>query len=302
MKTVLIGPKRDFPSWQWYGESLVEGLRKYYNVKVFTGSDSQEKADYTIIVKVPQSPAFVAKQKKTIYCPIDHFDDVRDIVNVRGFLSKLDYILLHCNRLRPFFLPYCPNIGLTEHHTKFMLTQMPPFREKGFVLWVGGFQYLPHILKWASEHKLPHPLKILTDYNSSAAQGRARSIAESIGYTLDTSALDMYEWSPSTQEQLMREAKAAIDIKGSDFSQKMKPPTKVQKYVCSGIPVAVNAESYSFEYMRQLGFPITVPEDFDTWFSQAYWETTQMFGMSLRSHLSLESVAEEIHNLLQGLK
>ena len=64
------------------------------------------------------------------------------------------------------------------------------------------------------------------------------------GYAIET-------WSERRQEEMMRECKAALDAKATNrFNQYYKPPTKAQQFVASGIPFAVNFESYSAEYSR----------------------------------------------------
>lgn len=62
-------------------------------------------------------------------------------------------------------------------------------------------------------------------------------------------------WSERRQREMMRACKAAFDVKHTAlFSQRHKPPTKGQQYVASGIPCALNPESYSAEYFRRRGF------------------------------------------------
>ncbi len=98
------------------------------------------------------------------------------------------------------------------------------------------------------------------------------------------------QWNERLQFELMQDCKAAIDIKGcSNFNQLMKPPTKAQKYIASGIPFAINTDSYSTEYFLKYNFNICSPIS-EKWFTEAYWEQTQICGKKLRVDTSIESV------------
>ena len=100
----------------------------------------------------------------------------------------------------------------------------------------------------------------------------------------------------------MRECKAALDAKAtSRFNQYYKPPTKAQQFVASGIPFAVNPESYSAEYFRTRGFDVASPADADRWFSRRYWEETQDWSGRLRAEASLEAVGERYRQLIEAV-
>jgi hypothetical protein len=117
----------------------------------------------------------------------------------------------------------------------------------------------------------------------------------------------LYPWSERTQRQLMSQAKAAIDIKGGpwlgaeNWHQQVKPPTKGQQFVCSGIPFAVNRDSHCFDYFRSRGLLLATPDDPTRWFSHAYWEETKRFAESYRPQLSLEAVGLALKPLIESL-
>jgi len=100
----------------------------------------------------------------------------------------------------------------------------------------------------------------------------------------------------------MRACKAAIDVKmTATFNQRYKPPTKAQQYVASGIPFAVNPDSYSAEYFRLRGFDVASPLDGARWLSEAYWEATRVVGEQLRFTTSLQAVGARYRELIESV-
>jgi hypothetical protein len=105
-------------------------------------------------------------------------------------------------------------------------------------------------------------------------------------------------WSVGVQRSALESCRAAIDIKGSTFGQLHKPPTKAQKYVCSGVPFATNRASYAHEYFVKRGFELVEPSDRDRWFSKEYWRETREIGGQLRRELTLESVGRRYKEII----
>ena len=100
----------------------------------------------------------------------------------------------------------------------------------------------------------------------------------------------------------MASAKAAIDIKGTDsFFQYTKPPTKAQKFVMSGLPLALNHASSPYEYLRNRSLQPATPDDAERWFSEKYWRETSDLGRRLREELSLEAVAGRLRGYIDRL-
>jgi hypothetical protein len=148
---------------------------------------------------------------------------------------------------------------------------------------VGNLQYLQAIVEWLQEHPLGMQIKFVVNY-PSVFKGKL------------TDALPMRDphevinWTPRSQRDTMIGAKAAFDIKGADFNQMHKAPVKAQKFIASGIPFAVNPESYSAEYFRSRGFEVPSPTDTRYWLSREYWEKTQIEAGKLREKLTLENI------------
>jgi hypothetical protein len=97
-------------------------------------------------------------------------------------------------------------------------------------------------------------------------------------------------WSPRSQYEIMCGAKAAFDIKEFNFHQMHKPPVKAQQFIASGIPFAVNPESYSAEYFAAKGLQVPSPKEIDYWLSKSYWEQTQAAKADLCHRISLKTV------------
>jgi hypothetical protein len=217
-------------------------------------------------------------------------------------------VLVHSERLLPLVMPYCANTHFVEHHARYVTPAPAVFKESGYVLWVGGYHYVPNLLRWLDHHPFPHELRILTDIDNYRARYAARILAAEIGVKLtrlrdghykDTSVL---LWSERRQAEMMGECRASMDVKATDsFNQCCKPPTKAQQMVASGIPFAVNPESYSAEYFRTRGFDLAPPSDPARWLSREYWEITERHGKELRAAISLEAVGARYRALIDAL-
>lgn len=313
MKTLAFGPERDVPSWGWVGFDTARELAKYFNIVFFNSFDNIPEADAVVIIKQNCPAQKIAKLKdkkiKVIYCPIDFYQEVKHIRADAPFLGLCDMILLHSERLLPIFKSYKKEIHFVEHNNKYALLEMSEYKERGYIIWIGGCQYIPYLLEWIRKHPIKNEIKILSDIDNERARLAANVFASNIGMKLtipkgtkSIEGIDAYPWSERLQHEMMVEAKAAIDIKMTDqFNQNYKPPTKAQKYIASGIPFAVNKESYSAEYFRQRGFDIVAPNNTGRWFSYEYWKETKAFGEKLRIYTSLENVGLKYKELIERL-
>jgi len=181
---------------------------------------------------------------------------------------------------------------------------MADYKNNGFVLWVGGCQYLAAFLGWLQKHPIDAEVKILTDIDKAwSIRGARRYAPLSLSRkTWSIAGCEVHPWSEKLQHDMLRECKAAIDVKQVEiFNQYYKPPTKAQKYVGSGIPFAVNPESYSAEYFATRGFLTACPSDSERWFSRDYWEETRRVGLKLREYTSLEAVGSRYKDLIESL-
>jgi hypothetical protein len=285
---VAIGPARDFPSWHWCGGDLVAELRFSHDIQVFRWyyELALTNPDAVVIVKAPPSAHCTSNIKSTVYLPVDFFESEKQIQDYDWFLRSCDVVATHCARLDEHIRPHCSQVAHVKHYGKHVLPEMAEYKPAGFVLWMGQGKYVKNALGWHGKSMRGFKLVLLT--NDCGWDWGAPAKA---GIFLD-------RWSEEKQLRLLGEAKAGLDIKGLDFEQMMKPPTKAQQFVASGVPVAVNHESYSWEWFHARGFDLADPDDEKRWFSRRYWEETRDFGLHLRDEISKRHVVSSYLDLL----
>ncbi len=308
---IAIGPERNVPSWNWVGVDTARELSKYHEIITF--NKKIPACDVLITIKQPldnQMLAEASKNKsKIIYCPIDFFLTESNIHYNRKFLGKCDKILSHCERLSPILQHHSKSkVEFINHNNKYCLPEMSSYKADGFVLWIGGFQYVAYLLDWLKKNPIKQEIKILSDISCERAIHAASLLAIRLKLKFNfnngmVNNIQTYEWNEQLQSEMMREAKAAVDIKGGykDFNQYTKPPTKAQKYIASGIPFAANIESYSSEYFKIRGFNVADPSNQIKWFSKEYWEETYEYGKKLKEETSIESIGHQFNKVIKDV-
>jgi hypothetical protein len=328
---VAFGPETPgWGSWNWVGADLVRELAAGLDTRSFGWGELPE-GDVCVIVKhlLPrQAVERLARRAAVIYAPVDGYGGEAEIADDAASLRLCKRIVVHCERLRPFFEPYAP-VTYMDHHVKFASREMangPAGDGERFVLWAGVRSNLPPLVDWVNRHGVDLPLVVLTNLEpgeqggggGAADNGRnndrkitdrrigGRTVGESterdgelaraFGFAggLDVRVED---WSAERQRELTATAAGAIDIKGDDFRQRHKPPAKAIDFIASGLPLAMN-DSSSTEHLARLGFEIASPHDTARWFSRAYREETVAFGRALRELLSLKRIASRWRRLL----
>jgi hypothetical protein len=312
-RTVAFGRVRDKPSWGWVGFDVARELSKHYDVVLYDSRSRPPPCDVLFLVKKRPTDLFVERAlrngAKLVYCPIDEYDGTEQIAADAAFLGTCTAVVVHCERLVPLLRSHCPDVRFVEHHARYALDEMVGYKDRGYLLWIGGCQYVPFLLAWLERHPIPHELKILSDFANDNARVLAREHADAVGVRLeisaDTTAVAghrVYRWSEERQRQMMRECRAALDVKATRFfNQRHKPPAKAQQYVVSGVPLAVNADSYSAEYFRGRGFDVASPLEVERWLSREYWEETRVAGEQLRGATSIEAVAAHYRQLIESI-
>jgi len=311
-KTVAFGRVFDQPSWSWAGFEVARELSAQYDVVLFDSEASPPACDVLFMVKKRLTPRFLDALRpdtKLVYCPIDAYRTAHELDSDGALLRACSAILVHSERLLPLLRPYCADTRFVEHHTRYALPELAPYKADGFILWIGHCQYIPYLLHWLAAHPLDHEVRILTDLDSARGRRAAEANAAQIGLPLDLRAdseriagCRVYRWSEYRQQLMMRECKAALDVKHTDlFGQYHKPPTKAQQFVASGIPCAVNPQSYSAEYFRARGFEPASPADPDRWLSRDYWQATRQAATRLRDETSIDTVVASYRRLIESL-
>ena len=285
---VSIGPATKEPSWAWCGGDLIEEISSSFTVDTFDDYDNCAKQDPDVLMIVKEPPKQdkwkkLGHPKKIIYLPVDYFRTESHIHEHSLVLGDCCLIATHCTRLDKFLKNHCAQITHIEHYAKYALPIMNEFKQEGFVLWIGIGEFVPLVQGWYRKRNRPFILKILTAHPCIHGTGNIHE----------------QQWTPQIQRTMLGLAKAGIDIKGSDFHQSMKPPTKVQQFVASGVPVAVNRESYPWEWFHQEGLDLADPDDTSRWFSHEYWKETQDFGLRLREKISKKNVAKSYLDLIE---
>lgn len=309
-RRLAIGPTRDYPSWTWVGAGVVGELAKSFDIVLFDSFRRIPSCDAVLAIKQAPSLSDAMRLRKRgvrlVYVPIDRYASHAEIQSDRLLLEACDLVLSHDDLLLHCLKPYCTRNALVEHHGKYTLPAPASYRREGYVLWIGGFQHVPHLLDWLRRYPVAREVKLLTDWRNPAAQLAARRVAAGLELPLQlkpgtVNGYNMRLWNEAEQLRMMQECKAAIDIKGGDFSQATKPPTKAQQFISSGIPFACNAESTGSRYFRNRGFDLATPLDEERWFSAGYWRETAVVGTDLRRRISAEVVGESFRAALLSL-
>jgi hypothetical protein len=310
MMRLAIGPADHTASWEWVGAGTAPELAKYYEVAFFADFASLPTADLIVAIKQPPSIAALdvihASGGRVIYVPIDYYHSTEAIVADAKMLRSVDLVLVHSEVLRPHLAPYTRRIGFVEHHSRDALPDLAAYKREGFVLWVGACENLPHLMRWVEENSPPFEIQLLTNLNNRqsrvSAHFRAHDIGVRLKFTDDSvNGLKVFAWSKDTQESMMRACRGAMDIKGNNFNQSTKPPTKGQQFVASGIPFGCNTDSSTAAYFADRGFALAEPCDAERLLSRGYFDETRAFATSLSEWTSLATVGRAYHAHFQSL-
>ncbi len=296
-RLVAFGPEMlGWGSWEWVGADLKQELSKYYGTFSFT-NNGIPACDVLVVIKhaLPyQVLEQLSRQTAVIYAPVDYYGSQAEIDGDSKMLRKCSLILLHCERLRSCFEPYGP-VEHMDHHVKFAAPMRTSFRPDGSFLWVGVRTNIPALVQWVNDHPLPGELVILTNPENPEAVPRPTDL----GFR-GKQKVRIENWSREKQIQLSQVARAAIDIKGTDFRSRHKPPAKAIDFIASGLPLAMNPDSSPVDHLARLGFEVASPCDTSRWLSKEYWQETQHFGRALREILSLERIGRRFKRIIDG--
>jgi len=313
MLRVAIGPQLPLASWNWVGFDLARELAKYFDVAPFSqrpGTLALNPCDVVVVVKSLEAAFF--RGAKVLYFPIDHYTSLSAIEQDAGLLERCSAIGCHSAALVPVFRRRCARVFAIDHHAKFALDTLAPYRHEGPILWIGAFEHVPYLLAWCQRWPLPLPLVICTNVGHVWGRQQAAALARRLGVPLRPTATTLnghklVPWCERGQRELLRQAKAAIDIKGgpwlgTDFWwQQVKPPTKAQQFVASGIPLAMNPDSHSAAYFQSCGLTLASPREPDRWLSRPYWDETQRCAAVLRPQWTLEAVGLQAKAQIEAL-
>jgi len=290
---IVIGPV--YPgigSWEWIGEKMAEELSQYYKIEFF--SDSIPDSDLAIIIKYDFAPLMNSKPKDVpvIFCPVDCYGSAREIDRDGKWLFQCQQIITHSEFLRKYYCAYAP-VEYVDHHVRFITKTIAPKPIDGPILWTGIRSNVPPLIEWVNQHSLPRELWVLANLE----QGKSSVPQDALGFS-NNNSIRIENWDPQKHITWAELASSAIDVKGSDFRARHKPPAKAQDYIASGLPLAMNAESSSVKHLAKRGFQVASVEDQDYWFSDEYRNQTIKFGSELRNTLSRENIGKRFKTII----
>jgi len=294
LKTKLrigIGFQHERASWDWIGFDTGRELSKYFDVEFFN-EQNYDLSRYQVVMLVKNSPneQFLDKALdhgcKIIFVPADNYEQPEQIQAGSRFLKCCNAILIHSERLMEYFRPYCNNVRFVEHHNRFGLTKMVDYFRAGHVVWVGGGEHLDTQGEYLRANRIFTPIKFVAGNGAHLRDGGILSIPDHN---------EIIEWNPKNQKLAMETARGAFDIKGNSWWQMMKPAVKAQKFIMSGLPMAVNKQSPSYEYFTNYGLNLCEPSDTERWFSFEYFQECQRVGVWLKEKLALERVVLDFY-------
>ena len=282
-------------SWEWIGGDMAGELSGCFETVTF--KKTIPPCDLLVLLKdkyfILQEEIFRAAQEvPLIFCPVDLYGSSAEIDLDWQLLRNCSRIVIHAEVLRKYFQSYA-SVEYLDHHLKFTAPLRKEYPTVGPILWTGMRSNLSHLAAWVNRYPLPAELWILTNLNESE-----RTVSPLQFGFREHEKIRIESWNPEKHREWAGLAKAAIDIKGNDFRQRHKPPTKALDCIASGLPLAMNLDSNIVTHLAGLGFEVVSPHDELHWFSREYWDQTQQFARRLRELLSRKQVGERFTNII----
>lgn len=303
---IWFGPVSTVPSWHWVGADVAERMKRWLPVRYF--EDITELPDKALVfwIKRPGNnrAARAVRQKKlrVVFFPVDCFSDSENIAEHRAFIDSARLVSLHARSLAPYFPK--AELAYVDHYNKYGVKhqdRMPGNR----YLWVGAFQYVPYVLQAIEHFRSIGNVLLLSDQDRPNAWAAAKVNAARIGVDhfekhLVKPGVELVTWSEESQRAALLTCRAAFDAKYEGcFNQRHKPPTKMQKYLCSGIPCAINER---VALREQLAHEVAnLSQLTDNAGNAEYLRRLALYSVELSSELSLDNVANSYLRLAKLL-
>jgi hypothetical protein len=265
--------------------------------EMVTYSDHIPRCDVLVIIKYNLPHEIVRRVSENaavVFAPIDYYGSSAEVDRDYPMLSRCARIVIHSRSLRKYFQSYAP-VEYLDHHVKYAAPMPRAYRQDGPVLWVGMQNNLPPLVDWVNEHHLPGDLWLLTNQKDTKLPLPS---AADLGFR-NNGLIRIEAWSANKHIAWTKQARCAIDVKGTAFRARHKPPAKAIDFIASGVPLAMNSDSNSVRHLAELGFEVAAPEDSQRWLSREYWEETRRFGRALRTILSRTFVGRRWQRLLR---
>jgi len=292
---VAFGPEMpEFPSWEWVGQDLAEELQSTAETTVF--QHAVPACDAVVFVKFKldtNALSQIRQRSRVFFCPVDIYESAAEIDADWKALRQCDCVIPHTPTLSKYFVSYT-RVECLDHHLKFTISPQPEHKTSGPILWTGNAGNLPPLVEWVNQHSLPEGLWILTNLPHSDNR------AADLGFHASRK-VRVADWSPERHREWLGMARAALDIKGTDFRSRHKPATKANDLIASGIPLAMNADSSPAIELASRGFVLARPTDPDYWLSKEYWQKTQEYGTNLKTSLSWFVTAHKLMRMITAI-
>lgn len=295
---IWFGPVQAQPSWWWVGADIAAHLANDRPVHVFHELDDVPDGAIVFWIKQPGSDeiaqAIRRKRLIVLFFPVDCFLDPAHIRTHREFIRAARLVCLHASSLATYFPGSA--IAAVDHYNKYGVRHQDRTPGDAF-LWIGAFQYVPYVLDGLAMHAgRSRPVVLMTNYNCERAKDAAQRNASRMGLNdferrLSDSGVELRMWSEASQRAALLSCRAAFDFKYMDcFNQRTKPPTKLQKYLCSGIPCSVNAD---FPLPEPLGQAVLTLTQLDAQVDEpAMRATLASYSEVMSARLALPKVAD----------
>lgn len=290
---IAIGPEApEFGSWDWIGSTLREACADVgMQVETFADPAAPPPAEIVIYVKflpTAERLAELSRHSNIVFMPVDIYGSVAEIVAYADRLRTLSLVLVHSRRLVRYFSNVCPT-EFIDHPLRYITSSRISLADRRPLIWLGRRCNLMPSLTWWQRAAADRPLTVVTN--------GVEHLQPTISRLRPTAHINLLEWTPETHLQVLTMGGTAIDIKGTDFRERHKPPAKTFDYLASGIPVITNVGSSPHIHICSL------PEQPPVKFVDAdhvLVESTPHFSAFLRDQLTKSRVRDRVLEMIDS--
>ncbi len=248
---IAVGPQRtEFGSWNWLGQGLVDAMLPPLEIVTFEDQWNPPTAEVVVFVKFKPPVETLRKLReqkcRLVYMPVDIYASALEIDTDLDSIRCFDMVVVHSQRLIRYF-NCVSRVEFLVHPLKYVLQETRTEYVEGPLLWIGRRCNIAPVVDWANQQpKLD--LWVLTNTDGEIDHPKQLGFQKPSSVRLET-------WTESMHIHWLAGAGLAIDIKGTDFRARHKPPAKAFDYLASGVPVLTNQGSSVALEMHLRGLP-----------------------------------------------
>jgi hypothetical protein len=296
-RTIAIGPELlEFGSWNWVGRALVDAVSEQFDITMYSDLSQIPEADIVVFLKFkPRSDELqrLRTRSRLVFVPVDVYGSAGEIDADLPALRSLDLVALHSRRLQRY-LEGLVNCSYVDHPLKYVLPDIRTGLMEGPLLWVGKACNLGPVIPFLNAVCPTNPVEVLTDLDSMDASAHTAGL-------LSDSNLTVSRWTEKQHLHSLISARAAIDIKGSDFRARNKPPAKAFDFFASGIPVITNRGSIVDLHAGELGHSALHTDNWEQHLTEVHQHSVHRMAERLRERCSTGCVADAWLRILGDL-